>query len=127
MFAQFAAQLQRVGKSDMTILDLGSGPGFLAEVLLEAMPTLELTLLDFSSAMHELARVRLGDKASQVRFLTLSFKSPDWPAGLGTFDGVVTNQAVHELRHKRYAGALHSQVAGLLNPGGCYLARISHS
>jgi hypothetical protein len=31
---------------------------------------------------------------------------------------VITNQAVHELRHKRYAEELHRQVARVLRPGG---------
>ena len=33
----------------------------------------------------------------------------------------MTNQAVHELRHKRYAPTLHHQVRGLLATGGNYL------
>jgi predicted methyltransferase len=33
----------------------------------------------------------------------------------------MTNQAVHELRHKRHARELHRQVARLLTPGGSYL------
>jgi predicted methyltransferase len=37
------------------------------------------------------------------------------------FDAVVTNQAVHELRHKRYAAELHKQVRAVLKPGGIYL------
>ena len=37
------------------------------------------------------------------------------------FDVIVTNQAVHELRHKRHASGLHSQVKEVLVPGGVYL------
>jgi SAM-dependent methyltransferase len=121
MFREFSAQLDRLGRADLKVLDMGSGPGFLAEFLLESLPDLDLTLLDFSLPMHELARVRLSGRTARVRFEHLDFKSQDWTRGFGIFDAVVTNQAVHELRHKRYAAALHSQVAHLLKPGAPYL------
>ena len=40
---------------------------------------------------------------------------------LGPYDAVVTNQAVHELRHKGHAPGLHVAVKGILRPGGTYL------
>ncbi len=42
-------------------------------------------------------------------------------AGLGAFHHVITNQAVHELRHKRYAEPLHKQVRSILLHEGTYL------
>ncbi len=71
--------------------------------------------------MHELARARLGSLQERVTFLERSFKSTTWVEGLQPFDIVVTNQAVHELRHKRYAEALHRQVYGVLEQEGSYL------
>lgn len=103
------------------VLELGSGPGFLAKHLLDALPDIAYLALDFSPSMHRLARERLGDAAARVTFVERSFRDADWDAGLGTFDHVVTHQAVHELRHKRHARGLHAQVARLLAPGGRYL------
>lgn len=104
------------------ILELGSGPGFLAKHLLDAVSNIKrYVALDFSAPMHELARQRLGNQASSVEFVERSFLQPDWTDGLGTFDVVVTNQVVHELRHKRRALLLHRQVKTLLNPGSVYL------
>ena len=71
--------------------------------------------------MHELAGHRLGEKVSRVRFVERSFKELDWRSDLGAFECVVTNQAVHELRHKRYAQALHEQIRDVLSAGGFYL------
>jgi predicted methyltransferase len=34
---------------------------------------------------------------------------------------VTSNQAVHELRHKKYASQLHTAVRHVLKPGGTYL------
>jgi ubiquinone/menaquinone biosynthesis C-methylase UbiE len=103
------------------VLELGSGPGFLAEHLLRRDPSLQLVLLDFSPAMHELARRRLGDLAFRVQFIVGDFKSPLWTSALSGFDAVITNQAVHELRHKLHAASLHDKVRKVLASEGSYL------
>lgn len=103
------------------ILELGSGPGVLAERLLRAIPDARYTALDFSPAMHRLAGACLAPWADRVTFLERSFKEDFWTAGLPCYDLVVTNQAVHELRHKRHAEGLHRQVRRLLKPRGVYL------
>jgi SAM-dependent methyltransferase len=121
MFESFGHELRTLGDSNAAVLDLGSGPGCLAASLLDALPSLRLTLLDFSAPMHDLARARLGPRAARAVFLQRSFKDPDWPQGLGLFDAVITNQAVHELRHKRHATQLHAAVRQVLRPGGAYL------
>jgi SAM-dependent methyltransferase len=115
---QEAARL--TGRGDR-ILELGSGPGFLAQRLLQRLPDAHYTALDFSRAMHELARARLEPWSAQVTFLERSFKSESWTEGLEPFQLVVTNQAVHELRHKRHAPRLHRQVLDVLAPEGSYL------
>jgi len=103
------------------VLELGSGPGFLAEHLLRTHAALSYVALDFSAPMHELAAQRLGALTSRVQFVERSFREPAWAEGLGQFEFVVTHQAVHELRHKRYAMALHAQVKQVLPLGGSYL------
>lgn len=103
------------------VLELGSGPGVLAQRLLRRLPKARYTALDFSPAMHELARARLEAFLDRVTFLERSFRSETWSEGLAAFDLVVTNQAVHELRHKRHAQALHRQVRALLTAQGSYL------
>jgi SAM-dependent methyltransferase len=120
-FAQFAASIAAAPFPVARILELGSGPGFLARELLSALPAVEYVALDFSAAMHQLAAHRLRPWLSRVRFEERSFLDAQWPDGLGTFECVMTNQAVHELRHKRHAPGLHRQVRGLLAPGGMYL------
>ncbi|MEM7017049.1 MAG: class I SAM-dependent methyltransferase [Pseudomonadota bacterium] len=120
-FEQFAEELSLLSSPEQRVLELGSGPGFLAEVLLQKLPDITYTLLDFSKAMHQLAKSRLKLFAGRIEFIERSFKEPDWPQNLGQFQGIVTNQAVHELRHKRYALALHTRAHTCLAPGGVYL------
>ncbi|GAB4570199.1 MAG: class I SAM-dependent methyltransferase [Rhizobacter sp.] len=119
-FAAFAELIGHEGGA-RRVLELGSGPGFLAEQLLGSHDSLSYVALDFSPTMHELARQRLGALATRAEFVQRSLRDADWGQGLGHFDFVVTHQAVHELRHKRYATPLHAQVRELLRPGGAYL------
>jgi SAM-dependent methyltransferase len=120
-FDCFAAALGSHSPQVSRVLELGSGPGFLAQKLLTALPSASYVALDFSPAMHELAARRLGPLAHRARFVERSFLDEDWTAGLGEFDSVVTHQAAHEVRHKSRASKLHAQVARLLRPGGAYL------
>lgn len=125
-FECFADEIARA-QGAQRVLELGSGPGFLAAHLLNVLPDLRMVLLDFSAPMHDLARTRLASHLDRVSFVERSFKDPDWFASLGTFDFVVTNQAVHELRHKRHASTLHAQVRNVLGPQGRYLVSDHHA
>lgn len=122
-FAAFAHEIAIVAQlHEVHVLELGSGPGFLAKHLLDHIPNIErYVALDFSPAMHQLAIQRLGEQASRVEFMERSFLQPHWHGDLDAFDFVVTHQAVHELRHKRHAASLHAKVAQLLKPSGRYL------
>lgn len=120
-FACFANEIAEASPKVERVLELGSGPGFLAQHLLQSLNNIDLVLLDFSCAMHDLAKVRLGELARRTTFIESNFKEDDWFTGLGAFDCIVTNQAVHELRHKRHAANFHAQVRQLLKTGGVYL------
>ena len=93
------------------LLELGSGPGFLAHRVLEQCPHLEsYTLLDFSEHMLALSRERLAAFPA-ASFLLGSFKSEDWTRRVtGRVDCVLSMQAVHELRNKRHARRLYAQI-----------------
>ncbi len=125
-FEAITNQLRVSNKPAPTILELGSGPGFLALHILRALPEAKIVLLDFSRAMHDLAARRLAHFVDRVTFIERNFKAPHWGEGLGTHDAVVTIQAVHELRHKDYAKAFHYEVKGLLSPQGQYLVCDHH-
>ena len=122
VFRAFAAEAARIEKPALSVFELGCGPGFLAEALLENCQIERYTLIDFSPQMLELSRNRLAKFKDKTVFIQRNFKEENWtdaaPAG---FDLVVSLQAVHELRHKRHAPILHSQLYSLLVPGGTIL------
>lgn len=119
-FDAFVSELRAIGREPLSVLDLGSGPGFLAKAITDALPSTRYTLLDFSPAMHQLARARLGD-GPRAEFVIANMRDCGWNAGLPPMDAVVTLQAVHELRHRTRAPGLHRAVHALLRPGGVYL------
>lgn len=118
-FAAFAEELSKF--EARSVLELGSGPGFLAGHLLGALPTISYCALDFSAAMHDLARERLGDLCGRVRFEVRDFKDPAWSSGLGVFDAVISMQAIHEVRHKSHVPELLLQVRRVARPHGLFL------
>lgn len=117
-FAVIANAIQQSAIIKPHILELGSGPGFLAEYLLSHVSPERYSALDFSPAMHPLAQVRLAKQAAQVEWLDRNFKAEHWTQDFAGFDVVVTLQAVHELRHKQHAPALFRQIRQVLKPQG---------
>jgi SAM-dependent methyltransferase len=119
-FEKFVEELARVRAA--SVLELGSGPGFLSQRVLRDLPHVNYTALDLSPAMHALARMRLGSAATRVRFVEADFRSAAWGEALEPrYHAIVTLQAVHELRHKRRAVSLYRAVRDRLAPEGVFL------
>ena len=118
-FACIGSALSALGEP--RVLELGSGPGHLARAVALHCRLRGYVALDFSDAMHALAREHLGALADRVTFLTRDFRDPAWPDGLGTFDAVITMQAVHETRHKRHHVPLLERARSVLAPAGLLL------
>src|SRR5262245_4305044 len=120
IFDLFVAAVADSHISAPRILELGSGPGFLAQHVLDRCSSVaRYTLLDFAMPMILQSRRRLGRHDGRTAFVQADFKSDRWPSELGTpIDLVFSLQAVHELRHKRHAPRLYAQVRALLPAGG---------
>jgi hypothetical protein len=120
-FAAFAEILNKHFDRPFTLLELGSGPGHLAEQLLIHCAISRYVALDFSVAMHQIAREKLSIFLDRAEFALRDFRDPDWGEGLGDFDAVVTMQAAHETRHKRHLPPLLAQARVRLAPQGLLL------
>lgn len=116
-FDAFAAELSPFSK--LKILDLGAGPGFLAEHLLSRCDVASYHLFDFSPLMLELARARLSRFEGLLLFHQGSFLENNWCDALpGPFDAVVSIQAVHELRDTSRFPRLYRELGSLLTTDG---------
>jgi trans-aconitate methyltransferase len=107
-FDQFVQEISALDEG--VILELGSGPGALAEQILSRCPVSRFYLVDSSQPMHDLARMRLGSDP-RATFVLADFRSADWTTHIPEFvDVIVSMQAVHELRRPDRVPDLYRQL-----------------
>ena len=120
-FQAFATALNARSSHPLRILELGSGPGQLASAVLKNCDISQYVALDFSDAMHALAREQLGPLAAKVKFVRRDFRKPEWNTALGKFDAALTLQAAHETRHQDRLPGLLMRTRASLKTGGLLL------
>lgn len=99
------------------ILDLGVGVGTLAQLVLDRLPTVQVTALDASAEMLAAAQRRLapyGERALVVHSEITDF-TPAAP-----YDAVVSNLVLHNLRRSDKPAVL-GRIARWLTPGGWFI------
>ena len=107
---------------DPVVLDVGSGPGVLAEAVLRAVPRARVVVQDYSPPMLEQARSRLAWAGDRARFHQSDLAVRGWSDGLGGgFDAVASSYAIHNLRDPEVIRAVYEELVTLLAPGGCVL------
>ena len=105
----------------VTILDVGSGYGPLAKVLLEGYPNATLILQDFSKPMLDKAKKLLSLHTSRIHFVYTDLMKKDWTDGIGVVDAVVSSMGFHELGAPNRVREIYSEVFSLIKPGGAFL------
>src|SRR4051812_21161047 len=98
-----------------TIVDLGIGTGALSSRCLSAVPAAHTIGIDVDPEILEMARRRLGERAS---FITGSFMRADLPR----CDGVVASFALHHGRTRAAKAGLYRRIRAALRPGGVFLS-----
>lgn len=103
------------------VLDLGTGDGRLAALVLAARPDASLVALDFSPVMLGRARERFaGDARVTIIEHDLDHELPI----AGPFDAVVSSFAIHHCADTRKR-SLYGEVFGVLRGGGVF-ANLEH-
>lgn len=119
-FDAFVAELQQLAGA--SLLELGSGPGFLAEHILRRCDVAVYHLFDFSPHMLELSRARLAVFGERVCFHQGSFLDEGWWTLLPSpFDAIISMQAIHEVRRVARIPQLYSESRLLLKDSGAIL------
>ncbi len=99
-------------------MDLGCGDGVLGAALLEVYPKAEAVLVDFSQPMLNIAKEKLGDRATYVFG---DYATPDWlDAVEGPFDVIVSGYSIHHQPDARKR-EVYAEIFDLLAPGGVFL------
>ncbi|MGD2174766.1 MAG: class I SAM-dependent methyltransferase [Candidatus Brocadiaceae bacterium] len=104
------------------VLDVGAGPGHCAAEFYRRRPDsrTRFVLLDVGEAMLDIAREQLGALRVPCAFHVRDFNDPDWHAGLGQFDAIVSNNALFHLLPDR-VGAYYREAYRLLRADGVLL------
>lgn len=115
------ALLEHVPSGARRILDLGTGDGRLAALLLQGRPDRQVVGLDLSELMLAAAEQRFaGDSRVELLQHDLTVALPD----IGCFDAVVSSLAIHHLPDARKR-SLYAEAFEMLEPGGV-LANFEH-
>ena len=122
MFDAFVSELGDLAAGNaLRVMELGSGPGYLAEQICARVDIARYTAVDISPQMHAIARNRLAPWES-VELVEADYREPGWECALGeSFDAAVTLQAVHELRRADLIPGLYRSTLTRLRPGGVFL------
>ncbi len=97
MAAMVAAMLPFQRDAEITILDLGTGTGFLAARLLQTFPRARVIAVDGAEAMMQQAQSRLGAQGEQLTWKICSFQQLASDNTLPELDAVVSSFALHHL------------------------------
>lgn len=119
-FGVIAAAVRAAFGDAPRILDLGCGPGSLANRLVEALPGAEVVAVDVDPVLLEIGRRTCGDR--RIRYVDADLGDPRLPATIGEsgFDAAVSTTALHWLRAEPLE-RLYVSVAELLQPSGILL------
>lgn len=121
-FAIIRAVIPKLPEQEFRYLNLGAGPGNLDEVLLEAFPGANATLVDFSLVMLGTARQRLARWGNRVEYVQANLASADWAGAVsGPFDFVISTLAIHHLQDPRRIRDLYAEIYRLMGHGGTFL------
>ena len=112
--------VQRAADEPLRVLDVGTGQGLLAALLLDAFPAAVAVGLDGSEPMREIAADRMAAYGERFQFVMGDFVGGELPPeARGPFDVVVSSRAIHHVpsaaKQLLYA-AIHRSLA----PGGAF-------
>ena len=114
--------LARRGRTTSRFLDLGCGDGALTQLVLDAYPSAEVVMVDFSEPMLERAGERLRRLRATGTLLRADLNDPAWTEQLpdGRYDAIVSGLAIHHLPGERKR-SLFAELFALLEDGGVFV------
>ena len=122
VFHHILAQLVLRDDESPHIIELASGPGILAEFLLERLPNATYEGMDYSEPMLTLARERTDRFGERVHLHQVDLRESDWPsAALRKPQAVISIQAMHDVGGEEEHEAIYTAAYQLLAPQGLFL------
>jgi ubiquinone/menaquinone biosynthesis C-methylase UbiE len=122
LFNIIFSELKSRTPADSYVVELGIGPGYLADHLLRAMPGIQYCGIDFSSPMLDIARQRLARHSSRVSYVQADLVKDDWWTNIPTqISAIVSTWALHDLGSQKNIEVVYKNCAQVLQDGGMLL------
>lgn len=115
-FYSMAVSLIKADNDKPDILDIGAGTGLLSAFILEKLPNSNLTLIDISEKMIEVAKKRLENKPA-VTFIIDDYTQYHFDQ---TFDIVASSLSIHHLADDQKR-KLYADIYSILRPQGIFI------
>ena len=122
LFETILQRIREIGRDNCSILELGIGPGYLADYLLNRLPNISYEGLDFSEAMLKIAENRLGKYTDRVVFTQADLTKDSWVTKINQRPKVVVSTwALHDLFSPENIEFVYQKTKSILLPGGLFL------
>lgn len=117
-FYNTASSLVQLEQKSPRILDLGAGTGLFSSYMLRTYPEAQLTLIDLSPGMLDIAKDRFADAgASEVTYLIGDYSTFE---DAEPYDTIISSLSIHHLEDEAKK-ALYAHIFHLLKPGGVFV------
>jgi SAM-dependent methyltransferase len=122
LFEVFLSELTSRVPPDGCVVEVGIGPGFLAEHLLRAMPEIRYCGVDFSDPMLANARQRLMPYSARVAYVQADLVKDRWWTDIPVpVNAIVSTWALHDLGSQENVEVVYASCARVLQGGGMLL------
>jgi SAM-dependent methyltransferase len=119
LFELIFSQLKEAIPSNGSIIELGMGPGFLANYLLERMPSVFYCGIDFSLPMLEIAQERLQRFSSRVTYTQADLVEEAWEEKVSKpVHAIVSTWALHDLGSPKNINTVYERSYSALDSNG---------
>ena len=119
LFGLIFSELKKYVPENGSIIELGMGPGYLANHLLEGMPGISYCGIDFSQPMLEIAQNRLIRYSSRVTYILADLVKEAWEEKLSKpVHAIVSTWALHDLGSQKNISTVYLRSCSALDGAG---------
>lgn len=119
LFDMILGAVDALGKPAAHVVELGTGPGYMARYILERNADISFEALDFSSEFMDIARETIGDLGDRVSFTKADLMDQSWPQRLSrTPDAIISTWTLHDLQSQKAVADVYARCFETLPKGG---------
>ena len=122
LFETILQEIKKVAQGTISVLELGIGPGYLADYILQRHATIQYEGLDFSTPMLQIAKTRTSAFKDNISFTQADLMKEQWPLKVKKQpQAIVSTWALHDLFEKKNIFDVYKKAYDLLPKEGILL------